>query len=68
MKEHLEKMEARIVEHIHDTETRLLRAFRNWAVRIEASVKVSRANYEGLDARMGVAEERLNEMDAGGQQ
>ena len=67
LKEYLVQMEKRIVEQtaerIHDTETRLLLAFRNWAVRVESAIKVSRATTDGLDARLVVVEERLDAMD-----
>lgn len=52
-----------IDERIRDMETHLLREFRKWAIRIEAHTKVQRAATNGLDERMAIAEERLDELE-----
>jgi len=52
-----------MIERIEDTETRLLKEFRKWAVRIEAVGRVNETRSIGLDQRIAVIEERLNDLE-----
>jgi hypothetical protein len=52
-----------LIERIEDTETRLLKEFRKWAVRIESVGRVNETRSIGLDQRIAVIEERLNDLE-----
>jgi len=52
-----------MIERIEDSETKLLKEFRKWAVRIEAAGRVTDARSFGLDQRVAVLEERVNELE-----
>jgi hypothetical protein len=52
-----------MLEQIEDSETRLLKEFRKWAVRIESAGRVYEARSFGLDQRVTVLEERVNELE-----
>jgi hypothetical protein len=56
----LETMEARIVEHIHDTETKLLKAFYDWARPVHSHINKT---LPALDERLGWVEQRLAELE-----
>jgi hypothetical protein len=51
-------------ERTHDMETKLLKAFRNWAVRVEAKMSVQRATTDGMSDRMNVLEQRVDDLEA----
>ena len=61
--ERLSALRAEMIERIEDTETRLLKEFRKWAVRIEAVGRVNETRSIGLDQRIAVIEERLNDLE-----
>jgi len=52
-----------MIERIEDTETRLLKEFRTCAVRIESVGRVNETRSIGLDQRIAVIEERLNDLE-----
>ena len=52
-----------LIESIEDTETRLLKEFRKWAVRIESVGRVNETRSIGLEQRIAVLEERLNDLE-----
>ena len=51
-------------ERTHDMETKLLKAFRNWAVRVEAKMSVPRATTDSMSDRMNVLEQRVDDLEA----
>jgi len=66
-KQALEAMEARIMarfeqteERIHDTETKLLKAFYEWARPIDSRINKT---LPALDERLGWVEQRLAELE-----
>jgi hypothetical protein len=52
-----------IDERTRDMETHLLSEFRKWALRIEASIKPQPARIAGLEDRVSLVEERLDNLD-----
>jgi hypothetical protein len=52
-----------LLERIEKTETTLLREFRKWAVRIESVGRVNETRSIGLEQRVSVLEERLNDLE-----
>ena len=56
-------LRAELIERIEDTETRLLKEFRKWAVRIESVGRVNETRSIGLEQRVSVLEERLNDLE-----
>jgi len=58
-KQALEAMEARILERIEATETKLLRAFHGWGRTTDAKLR----GLPLIDERMGVMEERVSELE-----
>jgi hypothetical protein len=52
-------MEGRILERIHDSETRLLSAFYGWAKPIESRLRL----LSTLDERLGFLEERITALE-----
>ena len=59
-KQALEAMEARIAERIHDTETKLLKAFYDWARPVDSRISKT---LPALDERLGWVEQRLAELE-----
>jgi hypothetical protein len=55
----LTAMEGRILERIHDSETRLLSAFYGWAKPIESRLRL----LSTLDERLGFLEERITALE-----
>ena len=55
----LTAMEGRILERIHDSETRLLSAFYGWGKPIESRLRV----LPTLDERLGFLEERITALE-----
>jgi hypothetical protein len=52
-----------MIGRIEDSETRLLKEFRKWAVRIESAGRVNDARTFGLDQRLAVLEERVDGLE-----
>jgi len=58
-----EELKDYIDERSRDMETTLLTEFRKWALRIEATIKPQPARLAGLEDRMGLVEERLDQLE-----
>jgi hypothetical protein len=60
LKQTLSAMESRIAERIHDTETKLLKAFYEWARPADSRLNKT---LPALDERLGWVEQRLAELE-----
>jgi hypothetical protein len=58
-----EAMEPRVKALIEKTETNLLGAFYNWARPMEARVQGVSTMVTGFDLRLGLAEQRISELE-----
>lgn len=58
-KPRMEPMEARLLERMDATETRLLSAFHGWSVSMELRIK----SLPVIDQRLGVMEDRLSAVE-----
>jgi len=61
--ERLTALRGEMIERIEDSEAKLLKEFRKWAVRIESVGRVNETRSIGLDQRVSVLEERLNDLE-----
>jgi hypothetical protein len=59
----IQELKNYIDERSRDIETTLLREFRKWAVRVVSDSKVQKAATLGLNERLSMVEERLDELD-----
>jgi hypothetical protein len=59
LKQALEGMEARLLDRIEATETRLLKAYMGWGQSVDLKLKTVPL----IEARMNVAEERITELE-----
>jgi hypothetical protein len=59
MEGRMSAMEGRILERIHDSETRLLSAFYGWGKPIESRLRL----LPTLDERLGFLEERITALE-----
>jgi hypothetical protein len=59
MEDRMGAMESRILERIHDSETRLLSAFYGWGKPIESRLRLLAT----LDERLGFLEERITALE-----
>ncbi len=62
----IEQSEVHLLERIEQTETTLLKEFRKWAVRIEATTRTNHSYAVGFDERLRVLESRMDDFDEGG--
>ena len=56
-------LRSELLARIEKTQITLLKEFRNWAVRIESAGRVSAGIVVGLEQRVAVLEERLNDLE-----
>jgi len=64
-KQDLHNMEERLIEKMRDMQTEVLHAFHNWARPSEIKSRAHGANIAGLEERISLLEERLNEIGRG---
>ena len=62
-KQDLHGMEERLIEKMRDMQTEVLHAFHNWARPSEIKSRSHGENIAGLEVRISLSEERLNEID-----
>jgi hypothetical protein len=60
LKTELAALEEAILERVERVETTLLREFRKWSMRIEASLKVDHIEIAALKERLAFLEERFD--------
>ncbi len=60
MNEKMEAMEGRLVERIHDSETKILTAFYSWARPVDSRIN---KHLPALDERLGWLEQRMAELE-----
>jgi len=65
MEDQFKELRDYIDERTRDMETHLLTEFRKWALRIEATIKPQPARIAGLEERMTLVEERLDNLENG---
>lgn len=63
LKQHLEKMEARLREHTENVETHLLGEFWKWARTADARYRQHHGEVVGLDERVLIVEDRVSELE-----
>jgi hypothetical protein len=63
MEDQFKELRDYIDERTRDMETHLLTEFRKWALRIEANIKPLPPRLAGLEERMTLVEERLDQME-----
>jgi hypothetical protein len=59
----LNALETRLLERIENTETRLLREFRKWAVSFESRFRANEILVNGFGERMAGLEERVGDIE-----
>lgn len=59
----IDELKEHFDERIHDTETRMLSEFHKYAQRMESLMKVQRSRTDGLEERLFLVEERLNNLE-----
>jgi hypothetical protein len=59
------QLEDRLTEKMRDMQTEMLRAFHNWARPSEIKLRSQGATIAGLEERISLLEERLNDADRG---
>lgn len=64
-KQDLLQLEDRLTEKMRDMQTEMLRAFHNWARPSEIKLRSQGATIAGLEERISLLEERLNDADRG---
>lgn len=64
-KQDLRALEDRLTETMRDMQTEVLRAFHNWARPTEIKTRSLGAAIAGLEERVSLLEERLNETGKG---
>lgn len=60
-------LENRLVEQMRNVETSLLTEFRKWALPVSARLRSTETTDAGLVERVGLLEERMNQLDRGRQ-
>ena len=64
-KQDLLQLEERLTEKMRDMQTEMLRSFHNWARPSEIKLRSQGATIAGLEERISLLEERLNDADRG---
>ena len=59
----LSALEERLLERLEKSETNLLKAFRNWAVRFESRFKANEILVRSFDERLLALEERMSDLE-----